>query len=106
MLTSTTTDRNGAASQHHHECCTTRSDLDVVLRARGIDSLVLTGIAPNAVVRYPLCQANDLDFGLAVLSDACPDTGPETHRVLIERLFPQWEDVVTVDKRGMTIAPQ
>ncbi|MFJ9411218.1 cysteine hydrolase family protein [Streptomyces sp. NPDC101393] len=82
------------------------SDLDVVLRARGIDSLVLTGIATSAVVLYTLCQANDLDFGLTVLSDACLDTDPEMHRVLIERLFPQWADVVTVDDWLTAIAPR
>ncbi|QHA02519.1 isochorismatase family protein [Streptomyces broussonetiae] len=82
------------------------SDLDVVLRARGIDSLVLTGIATSAVVLYTLCQANDLDFGLTVLSDACLDTDPETHRVVVERLFPQWADVVAVDDWLKTIAPQ
>jgi len=72
------------------------SDLDVVLRARGIDSLVLAGIATSAVVMYTLCQANDLDFGLTVLSDGCLDLDPEVHGFLIERLFPQWADVVTV----------
>ncbi|MET7801977.1 cysteine hydrolase family protein [Streptomyces decoyicus] len=82
------------------------SDLEVVLRARGIDSLVLTGIATSAVVLSTLCQANDLDFGLTVLSDGCLDTDPEVHRVLIERLFPQWADVVTVDDWLRTIAPQ
>ncbi|MDK1344465.1 isochorismatase family cysteine hydrolase [Streptomyces sp. 378] len=74
------------------------SDLDVVLRARGIDSLVLTGIATSAVVLSTVCQANDLDFGLTVLADACLDTDPEVHRVLIERLFPQWADVVAVEE--------
>jgi nicotinamidase-related amidase len=74
------------------------SDLDVVLRARGIDSLVLTGIATSAVVLYTLCQANDLDFGLTVLSDGCLDLEPEVHTFLTERLFPQWADVLTVDE--------
>ncbi|MEU2789218.1 isochorismatase family cysteine hydrolase [Streptomyces sp. NPDC007100] len=82
------------------------SDLDVVLRARGIDSLVLTGIATSAVVLSTLCQANDLDFGLTVLSDACLDTDPELHRVLVERLFPQWADVVTVDDWVKANAPR
>ncbi|MEY9996961.1 nicotinamidase-related amidase [Streptomyces sp. V4I8] len=82
------------------------SDLDVVLRARGIDRLVLTGIATSAVVLSTLCQANDLDFGLTVLSDACLDPDPEVHRVLIERLFPQWADVVTVEDWLKTTAPQ
>ncbi|MFH8370638.1 cysteine hydrolase family protein [Streptomyces sp. NPDC018031] len=82
------------------------SDLDVVLRARGIDSLVLTGIATSAVVLSTLCQANDLDFGLTVLADACLDTDPEVHRVLVERLFPQWADVVTIDGWLDAIAPR
>ncbi|WP_055703198.1 cysteine hydrolase family protein [Streptomyces silaceus] len=82
------------------------SDLDVLLRARGIDSLVLSGIATSAVVLSTLCQANDLDFGLTVLSDACLDIDPELHRCLIERLFPQWADVLTVDDWSKTLTPQ
>ncbi|MEV0324391.1 cysteine hydrolase family protein [Streptomyces sp. NPDC050658] len=82
------------------------SDLDVVLRARGIDSLVLTGIATSAVVLSTACQANDLDFGLTVLSDGCLDLDPEVHRVLVERLFPQWADVPTVDDWLKTLVPQ
>lgn len=81
------------------------SDLDVVLRARGIDSLVLTGIATSAVVLSTVCQANDLDFGLTILSDACLDTDPEVHRVLVERLFPQWAEVVSVDDWVKATAP-
>ncbi|MFD9903516.1 cysteine hydrolase family protein [Streptomyces sp. NPDC059063] len=82
------------------------SDLDVVLRARGIERLVLTGIATSAVVLSTVCQANDLDFGLTVLSDACLDPDPEVHRVLVERLFPQWADVVAVDDWVKAVAPQ
>lgn len=73
------------------------SDLDSVLRARDINSLVLAGIATSGVVLHTLCQANDLDFGLTVLSDACLDLDPEVHRTLIEKLFPQWAEVVTVE---------
>ncbi|MGW6063042.1 cysteine hydrolase family protein [Streptomyces sp. NPDC055189] len=82
------------------------SDLDVVLRARGIDSLVLTGIATSAVVLSTLCHANDLDFGLTVLSDGCLDPDPEVHRVLTGRLFPQWADVVGVDDWVNALSPQ
>ncbi|MGY5126010.1 cysteine hydrolase family protein [Streptomyces nigrescens] len=82
------------------------SDLDLVLRARDIDSLVLTGIATSGVVLHTLCQANDRDFGLTVLADACLDTDPEVHRVLTERLFPQWSDVVAVEDWLKAIASQ
>lgn len=74
------------------------SDLDLVLRARGIDSLVLAGIATSAVVLSTACRAIDLDLGLTVLSDACLDTDPELHRVVTGNLFPLWGDVLTVDE--------
>ncbi|MFC4121735.1 cysteine hydrolase family protein [Nonomuraea zeae] len=73
------------------------SDLDVVLRAGGIDHLVLTGIATSGVVLSTLRQAADLDFGLTVLADACLDADPEVHRVLVEKVFPQQAEVTTVD---------
>ncbi|MGW5332751.1 cysteine hydrolase family protein [Streptomyces bauhiniae] len=73
------------------------SDLDLVLRARDIDSLVLTGIATSAVVLSTLCHAVDLDLGVTVLADGCLDTDPEVHRMLVERLFPQWADVFTIE---------
>ena len=73
------------------------SDLDLVLRARDIHSLVLAGIATSGVVLHTLCQASDLDLDLTVLADACLDTDPEVHRMLIGKLFPQWADVVAVE---------
>ncbi|WP_217179636.1 cysteine hydrolase family protein [Streptomyces sp. AC495_CC817] len=73
------------------------SDLDLVLRARDIDSLVLTGIATSAVVLSTLWRAIDLDFGVTVLSDGCLDTDPVVHTMLTEKLFPQWAEVLTIE---------
>jgi len=72
------------------------SDLDLVLRSGGIDHLVLTGIATSGVVLSTLRQAADLDFGLTVLADGCLDSDPEVHRVLVEKVFPQQAEVITV----------
>jgi nicotinamidase-related amidase len=74
------------------------SDLDVVLRAGDIDSLVLTGIATSGVVLSTLRQAADLDYGLTVLAEGCLDADPEVHRVLTEKVFPRQADVVTIDE--------
>ncbi|MEV6882185.1 cysteine hydrolase [Streptomyces sp. NPDC051135] len=82
------------------------SDLDLVLRARGIDSLVLSGIATSAVVLSTLWRAVDLDFGVTVLADGCLDTDPEVHRMLTERLSPQWADVISVDEWVGAVAPR
>ncbi|HEX3647664.1 MAG TPA: isochorismatase family cysteine hydrolase [Pseudonocardiaceae bacterium] len=72
------------------------SDLDLVLRARDIDSLTLTGIATSGVVLSTLRQAADLDFRLTVLADGCLDADPEVHRVLTEKVFPRQAEIVTV----------
>ncbi len=72
------------------------SDLEVVLRAGGIDHLVLAGIATSGVVLSTLRQAADLDYRLTVLADGCLDADPEVHRVLTEKVFPRQADVVRV----------
>src|SRR5437660_9861025 len=74
----------------------TGSDLAVVLRAAGIDTLVLSGIATGGVVLSTLRQAADLDYRLVVLADACLDGDVEVHRVLTEKVFPRQADVLTV----------
>jgi nicotinamidase-related amidase len=74
----------------------TGSDLDVVLRGLGAETLVLTGIATSGVVLSTLRQAADLDYRLTVLADACLDADPEVHRVLTEKVFPRQATVRTV----------
>jgi nicotinamidase-related amidase len=65
------------------------SDLELLLRARGITSLALCGVATSGVVLSTLRQAADLDYELTVLEDACFDPDAEVHRVLIEKVFPR-----------------
>jgi nicotinamidase-related amidase len=72
------------------------SDLEVVLRAGGIDHLVLAGIATSGVVLSTLRQAADLDYQLTVLAEGCLDADPEVHRVLMEKVFPRQADVVGI----------
>jgi nicotinamidase-related amidase len=74
----------------------TGSDLDVVLRSGGIDSLVLAGIASSGVVLSTLRQAADLDYRLTVLADGCLDADPEVHRVLLEKVFTRQAEVTSV----------
>ena len=80
----------------------TGSDLEVVLRGRGIDHLVLSGIATSGVVLSTLRQAADLDYGLTVLADGCLDADPEVHRVLTEKVFPRQAEVTTIDTWSTT----
>jgi nicotinamidase-related amidase len=76
----------------------TGSDLDVLLRAAGADSLVLAGISTSGVVLSTLRQAADLDYRLTVLADACADPDEEVHRVLTKKVFPRQALVTTSDE--------
>lgn len=84
----------------------TGSDLEVVLRGRQIDTLVLTGIATSGVVLSTLRQAADLDYQLVVLSDACVDSDEEVHRVLVEKVFPRQAQVKTVAEWAEEVAAE
>jgi nicotinamidase-related amidase len=70
------------------------SDLQVVLRSLGVDSLVFTGIATSGVVLSTLREAADLDYALTVLRDCCLDRDEEVHRVLLDKVFPRQAAVV------------
>jgi nicotinamidase-related amidase len=79
------------------------SDLDVLLRAAGADTLVLAGISTSGVVLSTLRQAADLDYRLIVLADACADPDAEVHRVLTEKVFPRQALVTATDEWIQTL---
>ena len=73
----------------------TGSDLEIILRAKNIDHLVLTGISTSGVVLSTFREAVDKDYILTVLSDLCADRDEEVHRVLTEKVFPRHADVIS-----------
>lgn len=72
------------------------SNLEVILRAQQIETIVLSGISTSGVVLSTLREAADKDFDIKVLEDACFDPDPEVHRVLMEKVFPRQADVLGV----------
>lgn len=79
------------------------SDLEMILRAKGIDTLVLTGLATSGVVLSTLRQAADSDYQLVVVKDCCGDVDEEVHRVLMEKVFPRQATVVTAEELRTTL---
>jgi nicotinamidase-related amidase len=71
------------------------TDLDMILRAQEIETLILFGIATSGVVLATLLHAVDADYRLIVVKDCCADADPEVHRSLIEKVFPRLARVVT-----------
>ena len=71
------------------------TDLDMILRAKEIDTLVLFGIATSGVVLSTLTSAFDADHRLLVIRDCCADRDPQLHDALLDRYFPSRGQVIT-----------
>jgi nicotinamidase-related amidase len=71
------------------------TDLETVLKAKGVTHLVLMGIATSGVVLSTVRWAADADYELTVLADCCADADDEVHRVLTQKVFPRQATVVT-----------
>jgi nicotinamidase-related amidase len=69
------------------------TDLEMVLRAGGIETMILAGIATSGVVLSTLRYAADADFRIVVAQDCCADRDAEVHRVLMEKVFPRQAEV-------------
>lgn len=70
------------------------TDLEAILRAKGIDTLLLFGISTSGVVLSTVRWAADMDYSIVVVADLCADQDEEVHRVLTEKVFPRQATVV------------
>ncbi|HEU5368280.1 MAG TPA: cysteine hydrolase [Ktedonobacterales bacterium] len=73
------------------------TDLETILRAQGLTTLILLGIATSGVVLSTVRWAADMDYNLIVVEDCCADGDEEVHRVLTQKVFPRQALVVTSD---------
>ena len=62
------------------------SQLDVILRARGIDTVLFAGVATNASVEGTARQASDLGYRTIVVADACSAADDDAHNASIASL--------------------
>lgn len=63
------------------------TDLQVRLSARGIDSLMMVGIASTGVVLSSVAYASDADFRLYTVKDCCYDPDQVVHEHLFATAF-------------------
>lgn len=71
------------------------TDLATILRAHGVTTLILMGIATSGVVLSTVRYAADLDYDLVVVEDCCADADEEVHRVLTQKIFPRQATVTS-----------
>jgi len=69
--------------------------LDLALRSRNIDTLVISGGSTDVGVASTAYAARDLDYNLVIVSDACTSPEDDNHRQFMQRIFPRMARVRT-----------
>ena len=73
--------------------------LDLALRTRGIDTIIISGGSTDVGVTSTLYSGRDLDYNLIVVSDACGTSHDQrAHDVLMQLIFPRMSRVRTTDQ--------
>jgi nicotinamidase-related amidase len=66
------------------------TDLDCLLRARGVEHLFLAGIATNWVVESTARYGAELGYDITVLADCCQGFSDELHDFAIQKTLPYY----------------
>jgi nicotinamidase-related amidase len=73
--------------------------LDLALRTRGIDTIIVSGGSTDVGVTSTLYSGRDLDYNQIVVSDACGTSHDQrAHDMLMEIVFPRMARVRTTDQ--------
>lgn len=63
------------------------TSLDIELRARGVDTLIMAGVTTTGVVLSTVAEASDLDYRILLLEDGCFETDTAAHEGLFRTAF-------------------
>jgi ureidoacrylate peracid hydrolase len=72
-----------------------QTDLDLQLRVRGIDTIIIAGGSTDVGIASTLFGARDLDYGIVVAKDCCYSMRGNNNQFFMERVFPRMGRVMS-----------
>ena len=72
------------------------TDLDLQLRRRGIDTIILSGLTTSNGVYATALDAFQHGYQLYIVEDATSDRDPDLHHLCFDKLYPKLGTVVTL----------
>lgn len=75
-----------------------QTNLELQLRARGIDTIILAGGSTDVGIASTAFAARDRDYSIVLVRDACFSMRGNNHDFFMERVFPRMARVRTVDE--------
>jgi len=69
--------------------------LDILLRARSIDTLLLCGVRTTVGIETTVRDGRDLGYNIVLVSDCTGGVSPEDHQWTLQRIFPMLARVRT-----------
>lgn len=88
---------------HHRVSCFQGTELDLILRAAGVETIALAGVATNLAIESTARAGSDLGYRTIVLSDACSTTTDLSHNASLETIG-MLADVMPLDDFLMALA--
>ena len=79
--------------------------LDLALRTRKVDTLILCGGSPEIGIASTAYAARGMDYNLVIVSEACTSRVRTTHDHLMQNMFPRLTWVRTADEVAALLSP-
>ena len=73
-----------------------QTNLELHLRARGIDTIVIAGGSTDVGIASTAFAARDLDYNIVVIRDGCYSSRGNNNEFFMDRVFPRMARVMTV----------
>lgn len=74
-----------------------QTNLDLQLRVRGIDTIVICGGSTDVGIASTVFAARDMDYGIVVVRDCCYSARGNNNEFFMDRVFPRMGRVMNAD---------